>query len=82
MTRMTGPDCAVMCNLIKTHTQTLNYKLKRRLSDVLPSHRQKSHQKRHIKYFYLSMYIDLYAAQDEGEWRRTAEQGMEHFMAK
>ena len=22
MTRMTGPDCAVMCNLINTHTQT------------------------------------------------------------
>ena len=22
MTRMTGPDCAVMCNLIKTHTHT------------------------------------------------------------
>ena len=22
------------------------------------------------------------AAQDEGEWRRTAEQGLEHFMAK
>ena len=25
---------------------------------------------------------DTYAAQDEGEWRRTAEQGAEHFMAK
>ena len=24
MTRMTGPDCAVMCNLIKTHTYTLS----------------------------------------------------------
>ena len=22
MTRMTGPDCAVMCNLINTHTHT------------------------------------------------------------
>ena len=22
MTRMVGPDCAVMCNLINTHTQT------------------------------------------------------------
>ena len=22
MTRMTGPDCAVMCNLINTHTYT------------------------------------------------------------
>ena len=22
MTRMTGPDCAVMCNLINTHTRT------------------------------------------------------------
>ena len=22
MTRMTGPDCAVMCNLISTHTNT------------------------------------------------------------
>ena len=22
MTRMTGPDCAVMCNLINTHTNT------------------------------------------------------------
>ena len=24
MTRMTGPDCAVMCNLINTHTHTRN----------------------------------------------------------
>ena len=24
MTRMTRPDCAVMCNLINTHTHTLN----------------------------------------------------------
>ena len=23
MTRMTGPDCAVMCNLINTHTHTV-----------------------------------------------------------
>ena len=23
MTRMTGPDCVVMCNLINTHTHTL-----------------------------------------------------------
>ena len=22
MTRMTGPDCAVMCNIINTHTHT------------------------------------------------------------
>ena len=22
MTRMTGPDCAVMCNLVNTHTHT------------------------------------------------------------
>ena len=25
MTRMTGPDCAVMCNLINTHTHTHMY---------------------------------------------------------
>ena len=25
MTRMTGPDCAVMCNLINTHTHTHIY---------------------------------------------------------
>ena len=25
MTRMTGPDCAVMCNLINTHTHTHNH---------------------------------------------------------
>ena len=25
MTRMTGPDCVVMCNLINTHTHTLLY---------------------------------------------------------
>ena len=25
MTRMTGPDCAVMCNLINTHKQTPKY---------------------------------------------------------
>ena len=24
MTRMTGPDCAVMCNLTNTHTDTLS----------------------------------------------------------
>ena len=26
MTRMTGPDCAVMCNLINTHTHTQPHK--------------------------------------------------------
>ena len=26
--------------------------------------------------------LNLHAAQDEGEWRRTAEQGAERFMAK
>ena len=26
MTRMTGPDCAVMCNLINTHTHTHTHK--------------------------------------------------------
>ena len=25
MTRMTGPDCVVMCNLINTHTHTHNH---------------------------------------------------------
>ena len=25
MTRMTGPDCVVMCNLINTHTHTHTY---------------------------------------------------------
>ena len=25
MTRMTGPDCAVMCNLINTHARTHTY---------------------------------------------------------
>ena len=24
ITRMTGPDCAVMCNLINTHTHTFS----------------------------------------------------------
>ena len=28
------------------------------------------------------MIDDTYAAQDEGGWRRTAEQGAKHFMAK
>ena len=27
MTRMTGPDCAVMCNLINTHTHTTCIKI-------------------------------------------------------
>ena len=26
MTRMSGPDCAVMCNLINTHTHTHTYR--------------------------------------------------------
>ena len=26
MTRMTGPDCVVMCNLINTHTHTCYFK--------------------------------------------------------
>ena len=26
MTRMTGPDCVVMCNLINTHTHTITTK--------------------------------------------------------
>ena len=25
MTRMTGPDCAVMCNLINTHTHAVSH---------------------------------------------------------
>ena len=33
MTRMTGPDCAVMCNLINTHTHTHTH-TKRRLDHV------------------------------------------------
>ena len=27
MTRMTGPDCAVMCNLINTHTHTHEHRM-------------------------------------------------------
>ena len=27
MTRMTGPDCAVMCNLISTHTRTAQVRI-------------------------------------------------------
>ena len=27
MTRMTGPDCAVMCNLISTHTLTHTHRM-------------------------------------------------------
>ena len=27
MTRMTGPDCAVMCNIINTHTHTQKLKI-------------------------------------------------------
>ena len=30
MTRMTGPDCAVMCNLINTHTHTHTHTKKKR----------------------------------------------------
>ena len=29
MTRMTGPDCAVMCNLINTHTHTQRKKCRK-----------------------------------------------------
>ena len=29
MTRMTGPDCAVMCNLINTHIHTHTHKKKK-----------------------------------------------------
>ena len=36
MTRMTGPDCAVMCNLINTHTHTHTH----RGGGVLASTRQ------------------------------------------
>ena len=35
MTRMTGPDCAVMCNLINTHTHT--HCLKKNLNASRPS---------------------------------------------
>ena len=30
MTRMTGPDCAVICNLINTHTHTHTHKGKQK----------------------------------------------------
>ena len=34
MTRMTGPDCAVMCNLINTHTHTHTCCTKRSIDSV------------------------------------------------
>ena len=33
MTRMTGPDCAVMCNLINTHTHTSEIQTVQALAD-------------------------------------------------
>ena len=35
MTRMTGPDCVVMCNLINTHTHTLELLLQEVLFSML-----------------------------------------------
>ena len=35
MTRMTGPDCAVMCNLINTHTYTHTHTHNRVLHQAL-----------------------------------------------
>ena len=35
-----------------------------------------------LRAFGINVYQWATAAQDEGEWRRTAEQGVEHFMAK
>ena len=37
MTRMTGPDCAVMCNLINTHTHTLGRKRGKRRQERIDS---------------------------------------------
>ena len=37
MTRMAGPDCAVMCNLIKTHTHTHRHSFLPALAEILPS---------------------------------------------
>ena len=35
-----------------------------------------------LRAFGINAYRLMTAAQDEGEWRRTAEHGAEHFMAK
>ena len=35
MTRMTGPDCAVMCNLINTHTHTHTQKKSKTVVDAV-----------------------------------------------
>ena len=32
MTRMTGPDCAVMCNLMNTHTHTHTHTRNRKIA--------------------------------------------------
>ena len=44
MTRMTGPGCAVMCNLINTHTHTHSVKVSR----VLPGIQQVSSLKKYM----------------------------------
>ena len=43
MTRMTGPDCAVMCNLINTHTHTVapDQRFSKQVSLIPPSEDQR-----------------------------------------
>ena len=43
MTRMTRPDCAVMCNLINTHTHTHTQRAPRPPSTFLPDHLLRPH---------------------------------------
>ena len=50
MTRMTGPDCVVMCNLINTHTHTQG----KRESNAISVDR------------YIHKYVDMFLFSDKG----------------
>ena len=52
MTRMTGPDCAVMCNLLNTHTQHTHTHTHRKPRGAVAEDAG--------KYIYLSMYVRIY----------------------
>ena len=76
MTRMTGPDCAVMCNLINTHTHTQGSKHKALRVQLRTVERDcilfvaSDQSFRHNKYYRFLNTLIPYSWEDQYEWHR------------